>query len=110
VDCGWPEHQVLIEWDSRKHHLVEAQFEHDRRRDDTAIAHGWAPLRFTWKMVHGDPFWVVVTTVTTLCSRGLALPARGRRRPQCGAPNRTTSGAMRRVQPGAGHGQAGSLD
>lgn len=79
VDCGWPEYQVLIEWDSRKHHLIEAQFEEDRRRDDTAIAHGWAPLRFTWKMVHGDPFWVVDTTVTTLRSRGLVLPRRGLR-------------------------------
>ena len=79
VDCGWPEFQVLIEWDSRKHHLIEAQFEDDRRRDAEATAHGWAPLRFTWKMVHGDPFWVVDITVTTLRSRGLVLPSRGLR-------------------------------
>lgn len=79
VDCGWPEYQVLIEWDSRKHHLIEAQFEDDRRRDAEATAHGWAPLRFTWKMVHGDPFWVVDITVTTLRSRGLVLPSRGLR-------------------------------
>lgn len=78
VDCGWPEFRVLVEWDSRKHHLIETQFEDDRRRDDDAVAHGWAPLRFTWKMVHGDPFWVVDTTETTLRSHGLALPRRRR--------------------------------
>lgn len=76
VDCGWPEVRVLIEWDSRKHHLIEAQFEHDRRRDADAVASGWAPLRFTWRMVHGDPCWVVDTTATTLRRHGLVLPAR----------------------------------
>ena len=78
VDCGWPEYRVLIEWDSRKHHLIESQFEDDRRRDAHAIAHGWAPLRFTWKMVHGDPSWVVEMAETTLQNRGMALPSRMR--------------------------------
>ena len=58
VDCGYPELRVLIEWDSRKHHLIEAQFEEDRRRDDDAVAHGWRPLRFTWKMLHQEVEWV----------------------------------------------------
>lgn len=58
VDCGYPELRVLIEWDSRKHHLVEAQFEDDRRRDDEAVANGWRPLRFTWKMLHHEVDWV----------------------------------------------------
>lgn len=79
VDCGWPAYRVVIEWDSRKHHLIESQFEDDRRRDATAVAHGWAPLRFTWKMVHGDPFWVIDTTCTTLRARGLVLPTRALR-------------------------------
>jgi hypothetical protein len=69
VDCGYPELQVLIEWDSRKHHLIEAQFELDRRRDDEAIACGWAPLRFTWKMIHAGPSWVIEMTTATLRSR-----------------------------------------
>ena len=58
VDCGYTELKVLIEWDSRKHHLVESQFELDRRRDDDAVAHGWRPLRFTWRMLHDDVAWV----------------------------------------------------
>ncbi len=58
VDCGYPELRVLIEWDSRKHHLIEAQFEEDRHRDDEAVAHGWRPLRFTWKMLHHEVEWV----------------------------------------------------
>ena len=58
VDCAYVEERVLIEWDSRRHHLIEAQFELDRRRDDEAVAHGWRPLRFTWKMLHRDREWV----------------------------------------------------
>ncbi len=58
IDCGYPELRVLIEWDSRKHHLIEAQFEEDRHRDDDAVAHGWRPLRFTWKMLHHEVDWV----------------------------------------------------
>jgi len=58
VDCGYPDLRVLIEWDSRKHHLIEAQFEEDRRRDDEAVSHGWRPLRFTWKMLHHEVEWV----------------------------------------------------
>ena len=70
LDCGYPPYQVLIEWDSRKHHLIEAQFELDRRRDADAIAHGWAPLRYTWKMIDRDPDWIVDTTWKTLRGRG----------------------------------------
>lgn len=58
VDCGYSELRVLIEWDSRKHHMIEAQFEDDRRRDDEAVAEGWRPLRFTWKMLHQEVDWV----------------------------------------------------
>lgn len=58
VDCAYPGDRVLIEWDSRKHHLVEEQFEVDRHRDAEAVAHGWAPLRFTWKMIHREQEWV----------------------------------------------------
>ncbi len=75
VDCGYPDLRVLIEWDSRKHHLVESQFEVDRRRDDDAIAHGWRPLRFTWKMLHNDVEWVWAKVEGARHHAGLALRA-----------------------------------
>lgn len=58
VDCAYVDERVLIEWDSRKHHREEEQFENDRRRDAEAISHGWLPLRFTWKMIHREQGWV----------------------------------------------------
>lgn len=58
VDCAYVAERVLIEWDSRKHHLIEEQFEVDRHRDAEALAQGWAPLRFTWKMIHREQEWV----------------------------------------------------
>lgn len=66
VDVGYPDQRVLIEWDSRLHHLAEAEFEDDRRRDAEAIAAGWRPLRFTWKMLCKDPEWVCRTALRTL--------------------------------------------
>jgi hypothetical protein len=58
VDCAYVAERVLIEWDGRLHHLIEAQFEIDRERDAEAIAHGWLPLRFTWKMAHRRQEWI----------------------------------------------------
>lgn len=66
VDCAYVGERVLIEWDSRKHHREEEQFENDRVRDAEAIAHGWLPLRYTWKMIHHREKWVWRTLRETL--------------------------------------------
>jgi hypothetical protein len=58
VDMGYPDVRVLVEWDSRAHHLAEKDFENDRRRDAEAIAAGWRPLRFTWDMACRKQDWV----------------------------------------------------
>jgi hypothetical protein len=58
VDMGYPDVRVLVEWDSRAHHLAEKDFENDRRRDAEAIAAGWRPLRFTWDMACRKQEWV----------------------------------------------------
>jgi hypothetical protein len=66
VDCAYVVERVLIEWDSRKHHLIEEQFETDRIRDAEAISHGWLPLRVTWKMIHHQQEWVWTKVRQTL--------------------------------------------
>jgi hypothetical protein len=66
VDCAYVAERVLIEWDSRKHHLIEAQFEIDRRRDADAVAYGWRPLRFTWRMLTKEREWVWSTLAGAL--------------------------------------------
>lgn len=69
VDCAYVEERVLIEWDSRKHHREDEQFENDRVRDAEAIAYGWLPLRYTWKMIHHRQEWVCRTLRETLAQR-----------------------------------------
>lgn len=66
VDCAYVDERVLIEWDSRKHHREDEQFENDRVRDAEAISHGWLPLRFTWKMIHHRQEWLLRTVRKTL--------------------------------------------
>jgi very-short-patch-repair endonuclease len=47
VDCVWRAQRVIVEVDSRTHHLDEKAFESDRSRDRALIAAGWVPLRVT---------------------------------------------------------------
>ena len=61
--------KVIIEWDSRRHHLAEAQFENDRHRDDEAIAHGIAEQLEGWR-AKGD--WQKVKCMELLFVRGAA--------------------------------------
>lgn len=75
VDCAYVDERVLIEWDSRKHHREEQQFETDRHRDAEAIAHGWLPLRVTWKMIHREQEWVCDKVRETLAlGRAAQIP------------------------------------
>ena len=58
-DYAYPPVRVLVELDSRRHHLAKLDFEADRARDNTRVAAGWRPLRFTWRMVTTSPRRVV---------------------------------------------------
>jgi hypothetical protein len=58
-DVAFPEHQLEIEWDSRRWHTQVQAFESDRLRDREAVLHGWRVLRFTWDDVHKRPDSVI---------------------------------------------------
>lgn len=55
-DAVWREHRLVVELDSRAHHLRDpVAFERDRRRDADLAACGWLVIRITWRRLHDDP-------------------------------------------------------
>jgi hypothetical protein len=48
ADCVHRPRRRIFELDSRKHHLREAAFDEDRKRDLAALLAGWSTTRFTW--------------------------------------------------------------
>lgn len=76
VDGAWPELKVVMELDGRRWHATaQAQVE-DRRRDRTAIAHGWITLRFGWQEIVHRPASVVGECRMVLAARRRAASAR----------------------------------
>ena len=68
-DLAWPEARVAVEWDSRRWHAAIEQMTFDRRRDRTAVAHGWVVLRFTWDDVTVRPHEIGEELRTILAQR-----------------------------------------
>jgi hypothetical protein len=58
-DYGYLLIRLLIELDSRRHHLTKLDFAADRERDNRRVAAGWRPLRFTWHDVTRRPTQVL---------------------------------------------------
>lgn len=53
VDLYIADWRLIVEGDGRRWHTRQADLERDRLRDNEATAHGYAVLRFTWKMLTG---------------------------------------------------------
>jgi very-short-patch-repair endonuclease len=47
IDIGWPDVKVGVEWDSRQHHSMPSQWEHDLWRQNLIQLEGWLLLRYT---------------------------------------------------------------
>jgi very-short-patch-repair endonuclease len=54
---------LIIEGDGRPFHTKRADFENDRKRDNLAVANGYRVLRFTYRMLDGDPAGVLQTVL-----------------------------------------------
>lgn len=78
VDFAFPDAGLLIEADSRRHHMSKLDFESDRRRDNWLMATGWRVLRITWEQVTTRPDEVVA-----LVRDALRAGARTNRRSIC---------------------------
>lgn len=55
VDGVWHKQRLVIEIDSRTHHLTTAAFEEDRRRDADLMLAGYRVLRITWRRLRDEP-------------------------------------------------------
>jgi len=58
VDAHWPEHDLVVELDSWRHHGTRAAFERDRVRDADLHARGVVTVRFTYLQVTTRQAWV----------------------------------------------------
>ena len=55
VDFTYGKERLVIEADSRRHHMSKLDFENDRQRDNMLMADGWRVLRITWHQVTERP-------------------------------------------------------
>jgi hypothetical protein len=55
VDFYWPASGLVVEADSRRHHLTPSAFERDRERDAILLRHGLRVLRLTHARIAREP-------------------------------------------------------
>jgi very-short-patch-repair endonuclease len=58
VDAVWPDHKLIVELDSWRHHGTRAAFERDRERDADLHAAGYVSQRLTYRQVTARSGWV----------------------------------------------------
>ena len=59
VDAVWREQKVIVELDSRAHHMTTSAFEEDRERDDVLQLAEYRVTRLTWRRLSEHPERVV---------------------------------------------------
>ena len=55
VDALWLDQRLVVELDSRTHHMTTAAFEEDRKRDADLMLAGYRVLRITWRRLRDEP-------------------------------------------------------
>ncbi len=70
VDCVWHRSRLAVELDGYRYHRGRENFERDAHRANVFRAAGWNQLRFTWRMVTGDPDRVAAQIRSMLRHRG----------------------------------------
>jgi very-short-patch-repair endonuclease len=66
VDFGYPDADVIIEVESRRHHLNPSDWERDLRRHNRLAAQGKRVLRITYRRMLDDPDGIAVEIRTAL--------------------------------------------
>jgi very-short-patch-repair endonuclease len=61
VDFYWPELGLIVETDGLRYHRTPVQQARDRLRDQTHMAAGFIPLRFTYEQIRYEPAHVEAT-------------------------------------------------
>jgi len=73
VDILWPEHKLIVEFDSWGFHGHRAAFERDRRKGAALVAAGYRVIRITWRQLNDGPLAVAAmlgAALTGVGSRG----------------------------------------
>lgn len=65
VDAYIHQWRLIVEGDGRRWHTRRADMVRDRVRDNEAVAHGYAVLRFTYEMLRDSPEKVIDTLLRT---------------------------------------------
>jgi predicted transcriptional regulator of viral defense system len=73
VDLAWPHLQIVVELDGRRWHAITQAHDDDRRRDRSAVAHGWLSLRFGWQEIMHRPAGVIDECRAVFAARRAAL-------------------------------------
>jgi hypothetical protein len=55
VDALWLDQRLVVELDSRTHHMTTAAFEEDRKRDADLMLAGYRVVRITWRRLRDEP-------------------------------------------------------
>lgn len=66
VDAYWARHRIVVELDGRRVHGTDHRYESDRARDTHLIAHGYLPLRFTYRRLKREPLAVIAELAAAL--------------------------------------------
>jgi very-short-patch-repair endonuclease len=69
VDCVWPDHRLVVEFDGEGFHGHRRAFETDRQRDAALVAAGYAVLRITWLRLRTTPYAVLAEVAAALARR-----------------------------------------
>jgi very-short-patch-repair endonuclease len=69
VDCVWPDHRLVVEFDGYGFHGHRRAFETDRRRDARLVAGGYRVIRVTWLQLTLEPYAVLAALAAALASR-----------------------------------------
>jgi very-short-patch-repair endonuclease len=72
VDLAYPEHGLIVEFDSARWHSGRNAFETDRLRDQKLVAAGWRVIRITARQLDRHPYAVVARIAQALAVTPLA--------------------------------------
>jgi very-short-patch-repair endonuclease len=69
ADFAWPEHKLIVEFDSFSAHGHRQAFHHDRERNATLTAQGWSVMPVTGRQLVNEPTAVIARIATALAMR-----------------------------------------
>jgi very-short-patch-repair endonuclease/predicted transcriptional regulator of viral defense system len=69
VDLLWPQHRVVVEFDSQAFHSTRPKRERDSRRDQELILTGYVVLRVTWRQLTAEPEALIARIAAALAQR-----------------------------------------